>query len=161
MNENDWTEKKLTPFSKAVAATIHGRLNKKPGRLTLMRMIVLFGCISLLLGGIGIYGVMTYFVAQRRREMGVRLALGATRESVTRMVLSQGVRMTAVGLILGIGGALAGSRFIRSLLFEIEPTDPTTHVAVALILSTVAVLATWIPARRAARVDPVEAFRED
>lgn len=131
------------------------------GRTSLMGMILLFGGISLLLGGIGIYGVMAYFVAQRRREMGVRIALGAGREAVARLVLRQGIQMTAIGIVIGVAGALAASRLMTSLLYDITPMDPMTHGTVALLLAAVAVVATWIPARRASRIDPIEAFRDD
>lgn len=131
------------------------------GRTSLLRMILLFGLLALALGGIGIYGVMAWFVAQRRREIGVRIALGAGRNAVAGLVLRQGIRMTALGVALGVGGALASTRLMESLLYEITPTDPLTHGAVALLLAGVATFATWIPARRAARTDPVDAFRSD
>lgn len=131
------------------------------GRTSLMQMISLFGAVALLLGGIGIYGVMTYFVARRRREMGVRIALGAGRGTVARLVLRQGIQMTGVGIIVGVAGALGTSRLMTSLLYDVTPMDPITHASVALLLAGVAVVATWLPARRASRIDPIEAFRDD
>ncbi len=131
------------------------------GRTSLLRTILLFGVLALALGGIGIYGVMAWFVAQRRREMGVRIALGAGRNAVAGLVLRQGIQMTGIGVLLGVVGALASTRLMESLLYEVTPTDPLTHGAVALLLASVAAFATWIPARRAARVDPVEAFRSE
>ena len=93
--------------------------------------------------------------------MGVRIALGAGRDTVVRMVLGQGIKLTAIGIALGVAGALGASRLMTSLLWETAPSDPLTHISVALILSSVALLATWLPARRAARIDPMEAFRDE
>lgn len=126
-----------------------------------MSLILLFGGVAVLLGAVGIYGVMSYVVTQRTREMGVRLALGARQGDVSRLVLRQGIRMTALGIVLGIGGALASGRVLASLLYGVEPSDPATHVTVAVLLTVVALLSCWLPARRAARVDPVEALRNE
>jgi putative ABC transport system permease protein len=118
-----------------------------------------FGSLGLLLAMVGIYGVISYGVTQRTREIGVRMALGAQRRDVLRMVVGEGMLLAGTGVALGIGGALALSRFLRSLLFEIKPTDPATFVAVAVVLTLVALLACYIPARRAMRVDPMHALR--
>jgi ABC-type antimicrobial peptide transport system permease subunit len=123
------------------------------------RMLAVFGGLALLLSAVGIYGVMAYSVSQRRREIGVRVALGAARRDITRMVVGQGLRITAFGLVAGLALALGAGRLMRSLLLGVSPSDPLTFAAVTALLSLVAVLACLVPARRAASVDPVRAFR--
>ncbi|HEV2396230.1 MAG TPA: ABC transporter permease [Candidatus Sulfotelmatobacter sp.] len=118
-----------------------------------------FSALAALLSCIGLYGLIAYSVARRTHELGVRMALGAQREDVLRMVIRQGMLLAGIGIIVGIGGALALTRFLRSMLFEIKPTDPTTFVGVAILLALVALLASYIPARRAMRVDPMVALR--
>lgn len=115
--------------------------------------------LALLLGAIGLYGVISYAVAERRSEIGVRVALGASPSSVGALVLREGVALAAVGGALGLAGAFLLTRFLRSVLFEVSTLDPVTFAAVALILLAVALIATWLPARRAARIDPLEAIR--
>jgi predicted permease len=118
-----------------------------------------FGALGLMLAMIGIYGVISYGVAQRTHEIGVRLALGAQPRDLLLMVIREGILLACVGIIAGIGGGLALTRFLRSLLFEIKPTDPETFLAVAILLLVVALLASYIPARRATKVDPMVALR--
>jgi predicted permease len=118
-----------------------------------------FAAAALLLAAIGMYGVIAYGVAQRTREMGVRMALGASDRRILRLVLGEGVRLAILGAVLGIAGALASTRLIRSLLFETVPTDPVTFIVTPLLLAGVALLATYIPARRATRLDPTIAIR--
>ena len=117
--------------------------------------------VGLLLGAIGLYGVLAYLTALRTREIGVRLALGASPGSVRRMVLRHGLLVTGTGLALGLAGAVALRRFATPLLYGVAPSDPPTLVAVAALLLAVGALATWLPARRAARLDPVRALRAD
>ena len=117
--------------------------------------------MALLLSAIGLYGVVSYVVGERRSEIGVRVALGAQRGEVGRMIVMQSVRLTAIGVMIGLAGALASTRLLQSLLFEVQPTDPATLGGVSLVLVAIAAAASWVPARRAMRVDPVEALRTD
>ncbi|MGE0353703.1 MAG: ADOP family duplicated permease [Gemmatimonadales bacterium] len=127
----------------------------------LMVLLGFFGAIGLMLGGIGIYGVLAYLVNQRQREIGVRLALGAAGGDVQRMVVGRGVTLAAIGVGLGLVGAVFLTRLTRSVLYGIQPNDPVSFAAAAVILLAAAVLASYLPARRAARVDPVEALRAE
>jgi len=103
--------------------------------------------------------VISYAVSQRTQEIGVRVALGAQRGDVLRLIVGHGALLGAIGVAIGLGGALGVTRFLRTLLVGVSPFDPASFVAVSLVLTTVALLASYIPARRAARVDPVEALR--
>jgi len=120
-----------------------------------------FAGLALLLAAVGIYGVISYAVAQRTRELGVRMALGATRAQVMSLVLSQGAILAAAGVAIGVVGALALSRILASLLVGVSATDPTTFVGVPLVIALVAIVASLLPARRATRVDPVVAMRTE
>ncbi|MGH9139803.1 MAG: ABC transporter permease [Vicinamibacterales bacterium] len=124
-----------------------------------MLLLALFAMTALALSAIGIYGVMAYFVTQRTHEIGIRMALGATRRDVMGMVLSQGVRLTGAGVIAGVLGALVLTRAIAALLYGVSPRDPSTLMALSSLLTAVALLACYIPARRATRVDPIRALR--
>jgi putative ABC transport system permease protein len=124
-------------------------------------LLGLAAAVALLLGAVGLYGVISSVVGQRTREIGVRMALGAARGDITRMVLRQGLGLTLAGIAIGLAGAFALTRLLRALLFEVSPTDPTTFVAVPLLLAGVAAVATWLPAARAAAVEPVEAIRSE
>jgi len=123
------------------------------------RLLTLFGVLAQLLASIGLFGVMAYAVSQRTREIGIRMALGAARRDVLAMVLRQGLTLTLIGLMLGLAGALAFTRVLQSRLFDVSPSDPVTFVAVSALLIVIALLACWLPARRATRVDPMEALR--
>ena len=124
-----------------------------------MILFAAFAGTALVLAAIGLYGVISYSVTQRTREIGIRVALGASKGDVLGLLVGQGARIVGAGLAIGLAAALALAQFLRSLLFGISPSDPLTLAAVVLLLSAVALLATWIPARRAARVDPVVALR--
>lgn len=126
-----------------------------------MVMLGIAGAVALLLGAIGIYGVISYAVSQRKREIGLRIALGAERGHVSVMVVRQGLTLTALGVVLGLAAALALTRLMASLLFGVDPVDLPTFAAVSASLASVALLASWIPADRATRVDPATALRED
>jgi putative ABC transport system permease protein len=123
------------------------------------QVLALFAAIALVLAALGIYGVVSYSVTQRTRELGVRMALGATRKEILLLVLGQSMFFTMLGVMIGIGGALALTRLLGSLLFEIHPHDPGTLFMAALLLSTVAFIAAYVPARRASLIDPNRALR--
>jgi putative ABC transport system permease protein len=123
------------------------------------RLISLFGALALLLSGIGIYGVIAWSVSQRTREIGIRLALGADTGAILRWILWHGMRLTLIGVTAGLLGAAVMTRLLRGLLFEVTPADPLTYICVAALLSAVALLACYIPARRATKVDPMIALR--
>jgi putative ABC transport system permease protein len=129
------------------------------GRWLNTLLLGVFGGEALILAVVGLYGVMSYSVAQRTRELGIRTALGATSRDVARLIVGQGMRMAAVGVAIGIGGAFGLTRLMSSLLFDIKAFDPLTIAAIALLLVAVAFVACWVPARRAAKVDPMIALR--
>lgn len=126
-----------------------------------MLLLTAFGGLALLLAALGIYGVISYSVSQRTRELGIRIALGATQDRVVRLVLGQGVALTAVGVLAGLVGAYALMHLLAALLFGVDATDGVTFVGVAVVLAGVASLASYLPARRAAKVDPVIAMRAE
>ncbi len=124
-------------------------------------MFTLFGVLALVVAAVGLYGVIAYGVAQRTHEMGVRAALGASRSGLMRLVVTEGVRVTLVGVILGGIAAFAGGRFLAAMLFGVSSRDPLVFVVVAGVLLAVAGLASLIPAWRAGRADPISALRAD
>jgi ABC-type antimicrobial peptide transport system permease subunit len=126
-------------------------------RLSVLMMLV-FGALALLLAGIGVYAVVAYSVAQRTREYGIRMALGQDPAKLRRMVLFQGVRLGVPAVLLGVGAALVAARFLGRLLYDVTPGDPLTFGATALLVLGVMVLASWVPAWRASRVDPTVAL---
>jgi putative ABC transport system permease protein len=126
-----------------------------------MLLLAIAGGMALVLSAVGIYGVISYTVNQRRAEIGVRMALGAHASQVGRMVVGQSLRVAAVGIVIGLGGAFATTRVMQSLLFGVSPTDPLTLIAVTLLLMMLGALASYAPARRATKVDPVEVLRRE
>jgi putative ABC transport system permease protein len=127
-------------------------------RFTLL-LVGLFAGTALVLAAVGIYGVMAYLVAQRTHEIGIRLALGAQTSKVLQIVIGQGMRMALVGIGIGLAAAFALTRAMASLLFAVAPTDPLTFIGITILLAAVALVACYIPARRAAKVDPMIALR--
>jgi predicted permease len=123
------------------------------------RLATFFGVLALLLACIGLYGLLSYEVARRTREIGIRMALGANRNHVVRLVVNQGLAMALVGAVVGVAGALGVTRYLKSMLFHVSTNDPITIIAVAALLALVALAACFIPARRATRVDPIVALR--
>jgi putative ABC transport system permease protein len=120
-----------------------------------------FGGLALLLAAIGLYGVMSYSVARRRNEIGIRMALGAEQARVMRMVLGEVALLIAIGSIVGIGAALASTKLIATFLFGVQPHDATTLTVSAALLASIAILAGYLPARRASKLDPMVALREE
>ncbi len=143
---------KFTTLERSFSAATASR------RFNLM-LVGVFAAVALALASLGIYGVVAYSVEQRTREIGIRMALGAQTGKVAQMIVGEGFRLTALGVVLGLAGAFALSRLLGNLLFGVEPTDPATYVATVAFLVTVAMAACWIPARRAARMDPMVALR--
>jgi len=122
-------------------------------------LLSLFGIVALLLASVGIYGVMSYAVTQRTQEIGIRMALGAQIRDVRRLIIGHGITLAVIGVASGIAGALALTRLIRTLLFGVTPTDITTFAAVSIGLIAAVLVACFIPARRATKVDPLVALR--
>jgi putative ABC transport system permease protein len=125
----------------------------------IMQFVGVFAGFALLLAAIGIYGVMAYTVTTRKQEMGIRVALGATPADILRLVVGQGMRMTLVGVVLGVVISFGLTRLLSSLLFGVQSTDPLAFTAAALLLVATALLASYLPARRATRVDPIVVLR--
>ncbi len=124
-------------------------------------LLSIFAGLALLLAAIGVYGVIAYSVAQRTGEIGVRMALGAQRSAILRLILGEGMRIIAFSLVLGCVGAFLCARFLRGLLYEVAPGDPATFLAIAFLLAITALLACWLPARRASQLNPIEALRSE
>ena len=127
----------------------------------LATLLVLFGVMGLTLGVLGIYGVLAYAVSQRRQEIGVRVALGATPRAILGLVIGQGMLLAAIGVAAGIAGALLLTRVMATVLYDVRTTDPATFATVVVVLLGAALVASWLPARRALRIDPVQALRYD
>src|SRR5262249_34262665 len=144
----------IRPMTEIVASDI------APERFNLT-LLAVFAVVALLLAVIGVYGVMSYAVTERRREIGNRIALGAQGPNRLKLVVVQAMWLVLAGVASGVGGALTLTHLIKKLLFEVEAADPLTFIAVSFLLTVVALLACWIPARRATKVDPMIALRCD
>jgi putative ABC transport system permease protein len=138
--------------------SIEGQLGS---RQFTMRLLATFAMLAVLLAVIGVYGVMSYAVARRTQEMGVRIAVGARPTQVVRLVLGRGLRTIGLGILIGLAGSFAATRLIRTQLFGVAPTDPLTFAWAPIALAVVATIACYLPARRASRVDPVVALRAE
>jgi ABC-type antimicrobial peptide transport system permease subunit len=124
-------------------------------------LLVTFAALAVALAGVGIYGIVAYRVNQRTHEIGIYIALGAQRHDVLRLVMKDGVKLGLLGIALGLGGAVAFTRLMVSVLFEVKPADPATLIVVALLLGAVAMLACYVPARRALSIHPMTALRRE
>jgi ABC-type antimicrobial peptide transport system permease subunit len=124
-----------------------------------MTLLSIFGAVALVLAAIGIYGLMAYSVEQRKQEMGIRMALGADRSTIRKLVVWHGMRLTLVGIVVGIAAAFGLTRFLASFLFGVKSWDPMVFIAVPVILAAVALFAVWLPATRASRLNPMQALR--
>jgi putative ABC transport system permease protein len=126
-----------------------------------MVLLTSFAVAALILASVGIYGVMSYLVSQRKSEMGIRLALGAQPWDILRLILGQGLKLITIGVIVGLAAAVALTRLLSSLLFGVSATDPVTFIVIPLILAGVALGASFVPARKATKVDPIIALRNE
>ncbi len=144
----------LEPLARTVDSSLF------PARMGAM-LLTAFGMLALVLAILGVYGVLAYSVGQRTREIGIRIALGAARRDVLRLVVGEGMKLVAIGLAIGLGLSLAATRVVAGFLYGVSPTDAVTFVAVVLLLAGASLAASWLPARRASRVDPMVALRND
>jgi putative ABC transport system permease protein len=126
-----------------------------------MALLVAFAAVALILATVGLYGVISYGVTQRTREIGVRVALGAEPSAVARLVIGNGLRLATLGVVIGAAGAIAATRALSGMLFGVSASDPWTFAAITVVVAAVALLASYLPARRAVRIDPVEALRAE
>ena len=155
-----WSVDKSQTISEVTTLdAVVGRATARPRLIAWL--LALFGAIGLALGVLGIYGVLAYAVSQRRQEIGVRVALGATPRSVLGLVIGKGMLLAGVGVVIGVGGAFLATRSMQTVLYGIRPSDPVTFVEVVAVLLGASFLASWLPARRALRIDPVNALRAD
>jgi putative ABC transport system permease protein len=155
-----WSVDPEQPVSdiRTMDAIVDGELSN---RTQMLQLLGAFAALALLLAALGIYGVLSYVVSQRTREIGLRMAIGASRWDIISAILGYSVRLTAMGLLAGIGAAIGATRLLSTLLFGVSPLDPTTFIVVSALLAAVAFLASYVPTRRAAAVDPMVALREE
>jgi ABC-type antimicrobial peptide transport system permease subunit len=126
-----------------------------------MMLLGAFAALALALAAIGLYGVLSYGVTQRAREIGLRMALGASGSSVVAMVVRHGLALTGIGIVIGLAGSWAATRSLKNLLYGVTATDPATFAEVAALLTLIAFVACWLPARRASKIDPIRVLREE
>jgi ABC-type antimicrobial peptide transport system permease subunit len=124
-------------------------------------LIAIFAGVAVVLAGVGLYGVLATIVRQRTAEIGMRMVFGAPRRSILKLVVGEGLRLSLGGMVVGLAGALAITRVMASMLVGVNATDPITFAAIAVLFSCIAMLASWVPARRASRLDPMAAIREE
>jgi ABC-type antimicrobial peptide transport system permease subunit len=124
-------------------------------------LIAIFAAVAVMLAAVGLYGVLSTIVRQRTAEIGMRMVFGAPRASILNLVVGEGLRLSAVGILIGLVGALTITRVMASLLVGVTPTDPVTFAAIVALFGIIAATASWIPARRASRLDPMSAIREE
>jgi putative ABC transport system permease protein len=142
--------------------TMNERLsNSFATRRVYLLLLTGFAALALLLAGVGVYGVISYVVTERTHEVGVRMALGAQARDVLRMIVWRGMSLTLIGVAIGLAMSLALTRVIKSLLFNVSATDPATFALVALLLVVIAMIASYVPARRATKVDPTQSLRNE
>jgi putative ABC transport system permease protein len=153
-----WAVDSQIPVTKVRTLTEVVAASMTPQRFN-MTLLGIFAGVALLLASVGVYGVISYSVTQRTHEIGIRMALGAQTSDVLKMILGQGMLLTAIGVAIGLGAALALTRVMASMLYGVTATDPLTFAAVSLLLAAVAFISCYIPARRATRVDPMNALR--
>ena len=160
LREAVWSVNPNLPLARV--STVKEFVDESMGRtsFTLVMLMIAAG-VALFLGSVGIYGVISYVVSQRTREIGVRMALGAAQTDVRRMVLKQGSGLAAIGVVVGLAASAALTRLMSSLLFGVDPIDVPTFGTVAITLTAIALVASYLPARRASSIDPVEALRFD
>ncbi len=165
-----WSRKKMEEdlekelrFHRELSASGPDRLmiKIKTARRKLALLLGLFAALALIMSQMGIYGVISYAVSARTHEIGIRIALGAERRAVLRLIIGQGMKLAAAGLAIGLIAAVAATRLIKTLLFGVEANDSMTLCGIALLLAIVALLACWVPARRATRVDPLVTLKHE
>jgi putative ABC transport system permease protein len=154
--------RELSPEVSVEFSTMDAKLAQNVAAPRFRTMLLgIFAGLAVSLAIAGIYGVMAFVVGQRSSEFGLRMALGASRGNILRLVLRQGFTLAIVGLALGLIGAVAATRILTSMLFEVKPADPLTYAGVAILLGAVTLAASYVPARRATRIDPLLALRQE
>jgi predicted permease len=155
-----WSVTPNLPLAKVHTLNFYYNMSMARTSFTLV-MLAIAGGMALFIGIVGLYGVIAYSVSQRRREIGIRMALGAGKSAILKMIIGQGIKMVLIGVAIGLAGALGLTRFLSGLLYGVKPGDPLTLVAVSALLMAVAFLASYIPARQAVKVEPMAALKQD